>query len=52
MTARDLVALGAGASAHYLICGPVRFTADLIAGLTRLGVPAGQIHHESFGPAG
>ncbi|SNT73849.1 pyridoxamine 5'-phosphate oxidase family protein [Paracoccus seriniphilus] len=52
VTARDLVALGAGASAHYMICGPVRFTADLIAGLTRLGVPAGQIHHESFGPAG
>ncbi|MEC7259253.1 MAG: pyridoxamine 5'-phosphate oxidase family protein, partial [Pseudomonadota bacterium] len=52
MTASDLRALGAGEEAHYMLCGPSSFISDLGAGLESLGVPAGQIHYESFGPSG
>ena len=37
--------------AHYFLCGPPRFMADIEADLDRRGVPAGQIHYETFGPA-
>ncbi len=45
----DLLAeLGAGPDAHYLICGPVGFMAELTGGLADGGIPAGRIHTETF----
>lgn len=38
--------------AHYYLCGPTRFMADIQTALERRGVPADHIHTESFGPAG
>ncbi len=38
--------------AHYFLCGPTRFMADVQADLERQNVPMDQIHTESFGPAG
>ena len=52
VTADALLALGAGLKAHYMICGPTQFIADLSDGLERLGVPPAQIHYETFGPVG
>ncbi len=52
ITAKDLVALGAGPDAHYMLCGPAVFLADIRNGLEAEGVPAGCIHFESFGPSG
>lgn len=49
--ADDLLALRAGSDAHYMLCGPARFIADLHAGLESGGVPPGQIHFETFGPS-
>ncbi|WP_353979715.1 pyridoxamine 5'-phosphate oxidase family protein [Salinicola endophyticus] len=51
MTAKDLLALDAGDDAHYLLCGPAGFLADISAGLEAGGVPAGRIAFETFGPA-
>jgi len=39
-------------NAHYFLCGPTRFMADIQTDLERRGVPAGNIHTETFGPAG
>ena len=39
------------AGADYYLCGPRPFLRDFAAALTALGVPAGQIHYEFFGPA-
>jgi ferredoxin-NADP reductase/predicted pyridoxine 5'-phosphate oxidase superfamily flavin-nucleotide-binding protein len=36
--------------AHYLMCGPVRFMADVQTALEGRGVPSDHIHTESFGP--
>lgn len=52
VTAEDLLALGAGADAHYMLCGPARFLGDLRAGLESAGVPPHHIHFETFGPSG
>ncbi|UIJ73460.1 pyridoxamine 5'-phosphate oxidase family protein [Aurantimonas sp. HBX-1] len=52
VTAADLLELKAGSDAHYMICGPTRFIADLREGLETAGVPVDQIHSETFGPAG
>ncbi len=38
--------------AHYLLCGPVGFMAEVQSGLERRGIPAERIHSESFGPQG
>ena len=38
--------------AHYFLCGPTRFMADVQSALERQNVPAEQIHTETFGPAG
>jgi ferredoxin-NADP reductase len=38
--------------AHYMLCGPTRFMAEIQTDLERRGVPAARIHTESFGPAG
>jgi ferredoxin-NADP reductase len=34
-----------------MLCGPVGFMAAVQTGLERRGVPASQIHTESFGPS-
>ncbi len=44
--------LVAASEAHYYLCGPPSFLADLVDDLERRGVPAGHIHCESFGPRG
>lgn len=36
--------------AHYFLCGPTGFMADIQADLEAQGVPAEQIHFETFGP--
>lgn len=51
ITAEDLLALGAAADAHYMLCGPARFLADLRAGLESGGVPPSHLHFETFGPS-
>lgn len=38
--------------AHYFLCGPTSFMADIQSTLERLGVHAERIHTESFGPTG
>ncbi len=38
--------------AHYFLCGPTSFMADVQAELERQNVPADQIHTETFGPVG
>ena len=38
--------------AHYFLCGPTRFMADLQSDLERQNTPTDQIHTETFGPAG
>lgn len=38
-------------SFQFYLCGPSPMMADLVAGLRGWGVPAGDIHHEAFGPA-
>ena len=40
------------ADAHYYICGPTRFMAEVQTDLERRGVPSEHIHTESFGPRG
>lgn len=50
ISAGDLLELGAGPDAHYMLCGPVGFLSDLSNGLERGGVPVNQIHSEIFGP--
>lgn len=37
--------------AHYFLCGPTSFMADIQADLQRRSVPVEQIHYETFGPA-
>ena len=38
--------------AHYFLCGPARFMAQVQGDLERQGVPADRIHTETFGPVG
>lgn len=52
VSAAELLALGAGPEARYMLCGPAPFLADIRNGLEAAGVPANQIHFETFGPAG
>ena len=52
VTAQTLLALEAGADAHYMLCGPAQFLADIRSGLVAAGVPDPHIHFETFGPAG
>ena len=39
-----------GLDAHYMLCGPTGFMANVQTALEHLGVPAERIHTESFGP--
>ncbi|RMD64926.1 MAG: ferredoxin, partial [Alphaproteobacteria bacterium] len=47
-----LADLVGGSDAHYFLCGPTGFMADIHTDLERRGVPAERIHTESFGPSG
>ena len=47
-----LAGLAGDAGAHYLLCGPVSFMADVQTDLERRGIPSAHIHTESFGPVG
>ncbi len=47
-----LASLIADAGAHYFLCGPTRFMADIQSDLERRNIPPEQIHTESFGPVG
>jgi ferredoxin-NADP reductase/MOSC domain-containing protein YiiM len=49
ITMADMAGLGIPKNAHYYLCGPVAFMADLSSGLRATGVPASQIHSEVFG---
>ena len=49
ITLDELLALNAGEDAVYMLCGPAGFVNDLSAGLEAAGVPAEQIHFETFG---
>ncbi|WP_299555808.1 pyridoxamine 5'-phosphate oxidase family protein [uncultured Tateyamaria sp.] len=50
--AEALIALNPGAEAHYMLCGPAQFLSDIRNGLEKAGVPAANIHFETFGPTG
>ncbi len=52
ITAASLQELVPGLDAHYMLCGPAQFMSDIRHGLEAAGVPEGNIHIESFGPAG
>jgi hypothetical protein len=39
-------------TAHYFLCGPVHFMANVQTELEHIGVPTEQVHTESFGPMG
>ncbi|MEO0363166.1 MAG: pyridoxamine 5'-phosphate oxidase family protein, partial [Pseudomonadota bacterium] len=52
LTAKTLLALNAGPEARYMLCGPAAFLSDIRSGLEAGGVPADQIHFETFGPTG
>ena len=47
-----LAELTQNVDAHYFLCGPTRFMADVQADLERQNVPVEQIHTETFGPVG
>ncbi|PWE28831.1 hypothetical protein DDZ14_18435 [Maritimibacter sp. 55A14] len=49
ISAESVLALNAGAEAHYMLCGPTQFISDIRIGLEAGGVPADRIHFESFG---
>ena len=51
ITAERLLSLNAGLHANYMLCGPAAFIAEIRCGLEAVGVPAGQIHFETFGPS-
>lgn len=48
LSARDLLELPVGDGAHYLVCGPAGFTAAIIDGLERAGIPEQRIRFETF----
>ncbi|MEM7721646.1 MAG: pyridoxamine 5'-phosphate oxidase family protein [Pseudomonadota bacterium] len=52
VTAQSLLDLKAGQEAHYMLCGPAKFLADIRNGLEAAGVPSQHIHFETFGPTG
>ncbi|KFB09315.1 pyridoxamine 5'-phosphate oxidase family protein [Nitratireductor basaltis] len=51
VSAEDLISLGAGPEAQFMICGPVGFVSSLTKGLEERGISTEQVHHETFGPA-
>lgn len=51
ISAEKLIALNAGPLAHYMICGPATFVAEIRSGLEQKGIAGTHIHLETFGPA-
>ena len=47
-----LASLVENEEAHYFLCGPTRFMADVQEDLEKLKIPLDRIHSETFGPAG
>ena len=52
VTGQLVTGLVTAADAHYLLCGPTAFMAEIQGALERHGVLAERIHTESFGPKG
>jgi len=52
ITAEQIIDLGAGPDACYMLCGPAQFLADMRSGLEASGTPPAKIHFETFGPTG
>lgn len=52
INAERLIALGTSPDTQYMLCGPAAFLSDIQMGLEAAGVPAGNIHFETFGPTG
>ncbi len=48
VSAKALLELNAGPNAHYLLCGPAAFVANIQSDLEANGVPQDQIHFETF----
>ncbi|WP_299769073.1 pyridoxamine 5'-phosphate oxidase family protein [uncultured Tateyamaria sp.] len=51
ITGRSLLELGVGSDAHYMLCGPARFLSEIKRDLEAGGVPASNIHFETFVPS-
>jgi ferredoxin-NADP reductase/predicted pyridoxine 5'-phosphate oxidase superfamily flavin-nucleotide-binding protein len=51
VTGKLLETLVQNVDAHYFLCGPTRFMADIQAALEQQNVPSEQIHYETFGPS-
>lgn len=49
LKAADIIALLPDIDAHYYLCGPLAFMAEIQTGLEAAGVNPGQIYSESFG---
>lgn len=52
ISTEHLLKLNAGPQAHYLLCGPIAFISEIAGDLEKSGVPAEQVHFETFGPSG
>lgn len=48
VSAQQLMDMKVGPEAHYLLCGPSSFIADIRNGLEKLGVSSERIHFETF----
>ncbi|MEM9785366.1 MAG: pyridoxamine 5'-phosphate oxidase family protein [Pseudomonadota bacterium] len=51
ITAKRLIDLNTGRNAHFMLCGPARFLADIRNDLEAAGIAPEQIHFETFGPS-
>lgn len=51
VTAAGIAGLVKGRHAHFFLCGPTGFMADIRSGLESTGIAGDQIHFETFGPA-
>ncbi|MCK0104589.1 pyridoxamine 5'-phosphate oxidase family protein [Pseudohalocynthiibacter sp. F2068] len=52
ITGKLLAELVNNVDAHYFLCGPTPFMAQIRADLEEQSIPVEQIHHETFGPVG
>ncbi len=51
ITVEGLLGLGVGEGAHFMLCGPAAFLADIRTGLEAAGTDPERIHFETFGPS-
>lgn len=52
LTVERVLETDLGPDAHFMLCGPAAFLAEMQVGLEAAGVPADHIHIETFGPSG